>query len=266
MSENLVYVFCFAEESPQIEKHEDLSGLKVIQSQGWYAVVKSVSTDDYSEENLKKNFSDLAWVEAQVREHIRVIGLIMENSPVIPCKFGTLFSSLDALNKFLNDYSVSLQESLAQVKGREEWSVKVFSYPETVSDHIAQLSEKVQDLDVQINDSSPGRSFLLKKKRKELVEQEVERIGQTHGQKCFDRLSAISQLNTINKPLSKDLSGREGEMVLNAAFMVENDKVAEFIDIAKSLKEEYQSEGFDLEYTGPWPPFNFITLNGSDAG
>ena len=46
-------------------------------------------------------------------------------------------------------------------------------------------------------------------------------------------------------------------MVLNAAYLISNEKIEEFNKEAERLKQEIQSEGFSLEYSGPWPAYNF---------
>jgi len=77
-------------------------GLKSIKIDSFYVIVKYVSESEFSEENFKKNLSDIQWVERNAREHIMVIGKIMESVAVIPFKFGTIYTTKDGLNKFID--------------------------------------------------------------------------------------------------------------------------------------------------------------------
>jgi len=266
MNNELIYVYCISAHNPQLNNIEGYDDLNVFCNGDYYAVTKLVSADEYSEENQSKNFSDLSWIEAQVRNHIEVIGLIMKSHTVIPCKFGTIFKTEDSLKDFLSSYSLSLRENLDFIEGKEEWAVKIFSNPDIVCKQISSVSELVRNLEQQIKESSPGKSFLLKKKMKDLVEQEVERFCNNYAQKSFDALKCDCELHEINKLLSRQQTGREGEMILNASFFINEPMVHRFINTAHSLKKECLSLGFDLEFTGPWPPFSFISLNHANAG
>jgi hypothetical protein len=46
-------------------------------------------------------------------------------------------------------------------------------------------------------------------------------------------------------------------MILNAVYLVEREKIAQFCQKGKRLMEEYEFMGLDLEFSGPWPPYNF---------
>lgn len=266
MNNELIYVYCILANNPQLGKIEGYDDLEVFCGDDYYAVTKLVQADEYSEENQKKNFSNFSWIEAQVRNHIEVISLIMKNNTVIPCKFGTIFKSEASLKEFLCSYSLALLENLDFVEGKEEWAVKVFSNPEFVSEKVSMDSEAIRSLEQQIKVSSPGKSFLLKKRRTDLIEQEVERFCNNHAQECFDILKSNCELHEINKLLPKNLSGNEGEMILNASFFIKKQMVNRFVNAAHSLKKDYLSMGFELEFTGPWPPFSFISINNSNAG
>ena len=261
----LIYVYCISANIPQLDKIEGYDRLGVFCGDQYYAVTKKVSADEYSEENLKKNFLNLSWIEAQTRNHVQVISQIMESITVIPCKFGTIFTSEETLKEFLYNYSDFLHDNLQILKGKEEWSVKIYCNRTKLSEQIAQLSKTIHDLEVQIRSSSPGKSFLLKKKRMDLVEAEVDQLSSKHAQMCFDSLKKISELNTINKLLSNELTGREEDMILNATFLVKKKKVDEFIKMVDFLKKEYESDGFELECSGPWPSFSFISINNTNA-
>jgi len=46
-------------------------------------------------------------------------------------------------------------------------------------------------------------------------------------------------------------------MVLNAAYLISDEKVDEFNKEAERMKQEIQEKGFCFEYSGPWPAYNF---------
>jgi hypothetical protein len=60
------------------------------------------------------------------------------------------------------------------------------------------------------------------------------------------------QLN-LQRP---EVTGREEEMIFNAAYLVADR--SRFEQELGELGGEYRESGVELELTGPWPPYNFV--------
>jgi hypothetical protein len=54
------------------------------------------------------------------------------------------------------------------------------------------------------------------------------------------------------------LSGHEGTMTLNAAFLVGTDDAAAFEDAVRGLQERFPAA--EIATSGPWPPYSFAML------
>ncbi|MEI6049094.1 MAG: GvpL/GvpF family gas vesicle protein [Bacteroidota bacterium] len=259
MINELIYVFCISNNSPGLLDHLKSGGINFIVSDDFCAIVKYVSNSEFSEENFRKNLSDIQWVESNAREHINVISRVMEFNTVIPFKFGTIYNSEDGLKKFITDYSGSLAENIHNISGKEEWSVKIYCDRDVLSEKIDELSQEADALEKQIMASSPGKAFLLKKKKTDLVENEIDRLCKNYGQEYYDAFQNLSESSSLNNLLPKEFTGREDTMILNATFLISKNKVTDFKSIAETLKEKNIS-GFFIEVTGPWPPFSFISI------
>ncbi|MEI8004941.1 MAG: GvpL/GvpF family gas vesicle protein [Bacteroidota bacterium] len=261
MINELIYVYCISVDPQELINELRSRGLKSICIDGFNVIIKNVQEKEFSEENLKQNIADLHWLEANAREHINVIGMIMGYTSVIPFKFGTIFNSRESLEKFIIAYSASLLRNFDFIRGKEEWSVKIYCNRKTLSKHIDELSEPAAALEKQIMASSPGKAFLLQRKKADLIQDEMDRICKECGQSYFNELSIQSEANSLNNLLPKEVTGREDTMILNAAFLVTKDKVTEFKgSVTKSASREVDSS-FNVELTGPWPPFSFISIN-----
>jgi predicted transcriptional regulator len=261
MINDLIYVYCIAINPPGLINELKSRGLKSIVVEGLNVFIKNVPENKFSEENLKQNIADLHWLESNVREHISVIGMIMEYSSVIPFKFGTIFNTLEGLEKFITDYSASLLENFNFITGKEEWAVKIYCNRNALSKHIDELSEAASALEKQIMASSPGKAFLLQRKKADLIENELDRICKECGQSYYNELSALSEATGLNNLLPKEITGREDSMILNAAFLVRKEKVADLKDMITVLGSREANSSFIIELTGPWPPFSFISIN-----
>lgn len=71
---------------------------------------------------------------------------------------------------------------------------------------------------------------------------------------CEPNFNALKRIATESKKL-KLFSER---LILNASFLVDRDKVGEFSRAAGELNDKYQLK---IQYTGPWPPYNFVDIH-----
>jgi hypothetical protein len=260
MTNDLIYVYCLSNGPPDVGLRADMTGLHFLNFHDFWVIVKYVSEGDFSEENFKKNISDIPWLDANVREHIRVINAIMENNTVIPFKFGTIFQAEESLKKFVSDYSGSLTGNFQYIEGKEEWAVKIYCDRRALSERIDELSEEANQLEKQIMASSPGKAFLLKRKKTDLIDNEMDRLCKVYGQEFFNQLESLSESTSFNNLLPKDFTGREDTMILNAVFLIRKNKVGDFKIAIEKLRKEDRRSCFFIEATGPWPPFSFISL------
>jgi len=260
MINDLIYVYCLSNGDPFIAQNIGNEGLQSIVYKEFSVVVKYVSDGEFSEENLKRNLSDIQWLEIHAREHIETINKIMEQTTVIPFKFGTIFQTEESLKKFINDYSDSLAQNFQHIAGKEEWAVKMYCDRKKLSDQIDELSEEAAALEKQIMASSPGKAFLLKRKKAELIENEMDRLCKYFGQKYYDDFKNLSESVSLNNLLPKEFTGRVDTMILNATYLVNKTNLTDFKTKVNQLSKENENSGFFIEVTGPWPPFSFISI------
>lgn len=260
MDNDLIYVYCIINHDPQQEDDFSDSGIDFLPVDPYFVGMKFVSSDEFSEENIKRNFADLAWIETNARNHVRVISGIMQKYTVIPFKFGTIFKTTESLKKFIQEYSVSLAENFSAIQDKEEWSVKIYCDKKILNRQMPELCEDIRALERQILESSPGKAFLLNRKKNELIEQNVGRLMKTNGQKCYEEYKNISLASHINNILPREVTERQDDMILNAVFFIDKKKTADFVRLANLQEGKYRSVGFSFDVTGPWPPFSFVSL------
>jgi hypothetical protein len=256
MITNLLYVYCISNNPLVAPNDLDTSGLKSLVFNDFNVLYKLVSESDYSE----NNFLDIKWLETNSREHMRVIIAAMKFGDVIPFKFGTIFNSKTSLKKFVTDYSESLVKNLEYVKEKEEYAIKIYCDRKVLLGHMGELSEEIERLNNTIAASSPGKAYLLKSKKTALLEDEMDKICSEYGQKYYNEFNHMSASSNTASLLRKEASGRRDTMILNATFLVSNRSSDAFIKKANDFANKDIHIGFCLETTGPWPPFNFISI------
>jgi len=260
MNTDLIYVYCITNESYEKTVLITFEGVKAFVFGDFIVFGKYVDSNEFSEENFKKNLSNIQWLETNAREHIRVISEMMKTLTVIPFNFGTIYQCEDNLQKFILDYEDSLLKNLIHLNEKEEWAVKIYANTKVLKVQIDELSEKAASLEKEIMASSPGKAFLLNRKKTELIENEIDRLCKHYGQKYYDVFKNMSVATSLNNLLPKDYTGREDTMILNANFLLSKNKSAEFINQVADLTLESVNHGFAIEATGPWPTFSFISI------
>ena len=70
MNNELIYVYCISDSPPRLNGNMEFKGLESVMFDNFYVIVKYVSEGEFSEENLKKNSSDIQWLETHARERL----------------------------------------------------------------------------------------------------------------------------------------------------------------------------------------------------
>jgi hypothetical protein len=104
MKNDLIYLYCVTETTPFPGQSIESHGLKSIQFNNFYMIIRYVPHSEFSEENLKRNLHDHHWLDTMTREHVNVINKVMQYNTAIPFKFGTVFNNEENLKKFFSDY------------------------------------------------------------------------------------------------------------------------------------------------------------------
>lgn len=254
----LIYLYCVSRKKPKLIKIKRLaSNLYSVKEKDLWAVVSRVSTTEFSEEKLKKRLADFEWVKGKASLHEKIIEGVMASTCVIPFKFATLFSSEDNLKGMLRGQARILKENLRALEGKEEWGIKIYCDKKKLRESLFEENEMILKINEEISSSSPGRAFLLKKKKEELLNAEINRKINEYGRESFYSLREQCLRDSINKLLPKEVTEREEDMILNSTFLLDKKRTPDFIRAVENLRERYGRKGFLFDCTGPWPPYNF---------
>lgn len=258
MAKELLYLYCVTKDKPSTCDFRDL-GIKIkpVYFQGTYALISSVSPEDFSEDNLKKHLADMSWVEKNIRLHEKVIEEIMKDQAVLPLKFGTIFESEANVEKLLKINNVEFKAVLDILEGKEEWGLKIYCNSGYFKDALCSKDERITEIDKEILASGIGKAFFLKKKKDEIIKDIINEKISEYTKDCFERLKVTAVDTKINNILPKEVTEKTEEMVLNAAFLINNKRMKEFQNVMEYIKTKYADKGLLFDSTGPWPPYNF---------
>ncbi|MET8051040.1 GvpL/GvpF family gas vesicle protein [Streptosporangium sp. NPDC005286] len=228
--------------------------VRAITHEGLVAYVSPVPLDEFGEEPLRRSLEDLDWVGDTARAHHHVVEAVAEEAPTAPVRLVTVYTSEEQVRDLLRRRHDDFAAVLAHVTGRREWGVKAYAAPAAADSPVAGESAA--------ESGKPGTAYLQRRRaslrnREDAWRQAAERAEHIHA-----TLAATSVASHRHRPQDPELSGREDPMVLNGAYLVDEDHAEEFVAAVDGLR----GQGIDLELTGPWAPYSFTVLDLGTTG
>jgi len=263
----MIYVYCVTDREPDLKSGlgRGETNIYAIEHKGLFAVVNRVLEDDFDETRINQRFTDTDWLKSKVLEHEETVERIMLDGPLLPFKFATVFQSEENVLKMLDENNEAFSAVIEGFKDKAEWGVKVYVDRDRLRGSLIDGDEEGGAFNRDMRDALPGRAYILKKKRDDLINSIAERTMDEYGELCLKALEERSVLARINRLPPESIRTREDQMILNAVFLLQTEKVEAFKDRLDELREKYGAAGFYFDLTGPWPPYNFCSSSMDDG-
>jgi hypothetical protein len=144
----------------------------------------------------------------------------------------------------LEKHHGAISKFLDQVTDKDEWAVKGLLDRARAKDELLPIILARQA--GQLASLSPGVRYFQEQRMRAGLEKELNSwLKEVYKDFCERRV------------LSREATGSEREMVLNWAFLVPRDVVADFRAGIDRANEKHAQRGLVFELTGPWPPYSF---------
>lgn len=253
------YVFCFARSDllPEI----NMTGLDGqgrifrVDFQSVSAILCEVPVDQFSGPSSETTLQDPEWVGPRAIRHGGVVQEIMNYSPVLPARFGTLFSSEENLDRFLRSKGDDIAGFLAHVADKDEWAVRGLCSKPRVRDRL--FAEKISTEAANLASLSAGLRYFKEVKIRTEVEKELGKTLRTVLNAIGDNLSAFAEEWHRREILLRSKGNSDMETVANWAFLVARSNVEDFKSLVLRADSDHEDLGIRLELSGPWPPYSF---------
>jgi hypothetical protein len=184
--------------------------------------------------------------------HERVNEAVMKEFTVIPMSFGAIFRTEKDVVEFLKDTSDALRDVLVKMRNKVELGLKVNWDTDVVSRELEQENEDIRRLKEEIMSSRLTSTYFARMQLGRLVEQAMSDKSDAYIRAIYDHLRGCAVASRHNKTIGD-------KMILNAAFLVERDRVPDFDQSVEELAQIYQGQ-LRFNPTGPWPPYNFVNI------
>ena len=225
-------------------------GVERVEHGGLAALVSAVPDDEYNEDALRRNLNDFSWLERVALAHEAVLEQALAAATIVPLRLCTIFADEAGVRDMLDDQRDALAGALDALDGREEWSVKL------LVDRGAL--EAASGAEPPAHAEGSGAAYLLGRRRERDAREQADRVAGELAEEVHTTLREAAADAVIGRPQNPELSGHEGEMLLNVAYLVERGQVERLRALVGELGERHRERGARLELSGPLPPYNFV--------
>jgi hypothetical protein len=159
----------------------------------------------------------------------------------------TVYLDDAGVRELLGEHRAELVVTLDRIRGRSEWGVKGYAAP----------AKEAPEAEPEVSASeAPGTSYLMRRR--------AERDRAAHGRqrlaaaadKVHEEFAALAVDSRLYPPQDPRLTGRRDEMILNAAYLMDEAGAKQLAEMVNAAAEG----DLRLELTGPWAPYSFTAL------
>jgi hypothetical protein len=184
--------------------------------------------------------------------HEHVIETVMKNYTIIPMSFGTVFRTDDDIRQVLKSIYSSLKDVLKQMAGKLEFGVKVNWDRDQIIDELQQHDEELRKFHQEIVRKQLQSTYFARMQLGRMIDKALAERATLYVREIYEALRSCCVASRDNQPIGD-------KMIMNAAFLVERKREAEFDAVVNKLAKKY-GKRLKFKYTGPWPPYNFVNI------
>jgi len=184
--------------------------------------------------------------------HEHAIEEVMKTHTVLPVRFCTIAEDEAKVKRILEKEYDKFKNLLKGIQGKRELGLKVVLKEDVIYKDILEKYKDIKVLKEKIATLPSEKTYFQRAKIGEMVEAALEKEKEIYREDILETLSPLA--------LEVKTNNTYGErMIVNAAFLVERHKEAEFDQRVQELDATY-GDKMKFKYVGTLPPFNFINL------
>lgn len=240
------YIYCIVdwEENKPAANFGNIGiGENAVFTIGYKDVAAVVSSIPFKQ--MESNLND-------IMAHQRVVEAARESRTVLPVRFGVILKNDEGIKKLLASSYKDYSSKLATLRGKDEIGIKVLLNKTSLKkiEALAEQTEEIRKIKQEMSAAKPGTSYFMKLRLQDAMKNEtLLRIDKMVG----EINSSLAESAVDRRLLKNDV----GEIVLNAAYLVDRSKARAFDAKVKELRERFEREGMTIHRSGPWAPYSF---------
>lgn len=215
------------------------------------AVVHTIEFQDIAAVVSDHPVEKLQLLRRNLEPHHRVIQESSRHSTFIPVTFGHISENEQEILQVLRNNYARIKDELTRLAGKAEMGVKLFWDVDNIFEYFVNRDQELK----KRRDRIFGKSRVTLEEKLELGAFFEERLKQERERSASRLIEALQEVTSevrVNTPTDE-------KMVLNAAFLIYREQEKTFEAVLYRAAGIFDSN-FNLDYNGPWPPYNFVRL------
>lgn len=197
----------------------------------------------------------IAWVVA----HSNVVETAWDLvGTVIPMSFDVIVAPANQktadenLTEWLQSKYDTLKLKLEEFRDKAELGIQVFWESRMLSLAIVKENEEINKLRQEMSTKTDGVAYFYRQKIEKILKHELERKADEY----YRKFLAHARKPVEDIYVAKVKKDGDREMLMNIAVLIRKDRIKE---LGRELGRIKRKKGFDVRFTGPWPPYSFVT-------
>lgn len=219
------------------------------------AVLSEVELGEFCGEAAEARLQDLAWLGPRACRHAAVIEEVMRQTPVLPARFATLFTSVDSLQQTVLEHREAITGFFTQLGDKQEWAVKGLLDRAGALRRLGSPAQPTPEAPAPA--TSPGARYFQEKRLQAQVERDFTSRLKEFCRRAAAALGAQANGFRERPALGAMAAETDAEVVLNWAFLVSPAALEDFRVRLDRFNDEEAFPGLLLTLAGPWPPYSF---------
>ena len=184
--------------------------------------------------------------------HEKAIEEVMKEHTVLPVRFCTIAENEEKIKRILEKEHSKFKGLLNTMKGKKELGLKAMFKEDVIYKDILERYEDIKVFKEKVAALPPDKTYYQRVELGKMVEQALEKEKERYKKEILDALRPLAETIKVNNAYGE-------RMIINAAFLVNEDREAEFDQKVNELDVRC-GERVKFKYVGTVPPFNFVNL------
>ncbi len=181
--------------------------------------------------------------------HAKAIEVVMKEYAVLPVRFSTIAEDEEKVKKILEKEHAKFKNLLNNLEGKKELGLKALFIGDEIYKDILEKYKDIKTLKEKLEGSKTYNQLV---EVGSMVENALNKEIEIYRDEILNTLDPLIVEKKTNNTFGS-------VMILNAAFLVEKQKEAEFDQRLSELDLKYSNK-IKFKYVGTVPPFNFVNL------
>jgi Gas vesicle synthesis protein GvpL/GvpF len=231
--------------------------LRLVREGAVSAVVSDVPAGEFAQDELARRLNDLAALETIARGHAGVLDRLVARGTVLPARLGTLYRSDDDVRRMIAEQERAFAGAFRRLEDVREWGAKMVVRKRRLLQWLRDRDDG-EDEPPAAPRPSGGAAYLAERQRRQELEQQARAEVVREAAAVHERLRELATEARLLDAHAELPGQQEGELVLNAAYLVPREREEELQRVVAGLAPRLDARGFGLAASGPWPPYNFL--------